>query len=59
MQKGTKRKETIRHEGELSYLKDMFNVSSQQVAGALRAAGNNIKAVENYLRHKTVRLRID
>lgn len=46
-------------DAEYSYLKDMFNVSSQQVAGAIRVAGKNIKAIENYLRRKTVSTRID
>jgi hypothetical protein len=38
---------------EMSYMKEKFNVSSQQVAGAVRAVGNNRKKVEEYLKGKS------
>ena len=36
---------------ELDYMKDKFNVSGQQVAGAKRAVGNDRKKIEEYLRN--------
>lgn len=35
---------------EIDYLKKKFDVSGQQVAGAIRAVGNNRVAVEKYLK---------
>lgn len=35
---------------EVNDLKKKFNVSGQQVAGAIRAVGNNRKRVEEYLK---------
>jgi len=37
---------------EMQYWKDKFGVSSQQLTGAVRAAGKNAKAVEEYLKSK-------
>jgi hypothetical protein len=37
---------------EASYMREKFNVSGQQVSGAIRAVGNNRKKVEEYLRGK-------
>ena len=37
---------------EMSYMKEKFNVSSQQVAGAIRAVGNSRDKVEEYLKDK-------
>jgi hypothetical protein len=38
---------------EISYMKEKFNVSSQQVAGAIRAVGNNRQKVEAYISSKS------
>jgi hypothetical protein len=37
---------------EVNYMKEKFNVSGQQVAGAIRAVGNDRKKVEEYLKGK-------
>jgi hypothetical protein len=37
---------------EMDYWKEKFDVSSQQLTGAVRAVGNNAKEVEKYLRDK-------
>jgi len=37
---------------EVNYMKEKFNVSSQQVSGAIRAVGNDRKKVEEYLKGK-------
>jgi hypothetical protein len=34
---------------EIDYLKKKFDVSGQQVAGAIRSVGNNRKKIEKYL----------
>ncbi|MES2648829.1 MAG: DUF3606 domain-containing protein [Bacteroidota bacterium] len=44
-----------KQEWEMGYMRDKFNVSSQQVAGAIRAVGNNRKKVEAYLNSKTAK----
>ena len=38
---------------EVRYMRDKFNVSGQQVSGAVRAVGNDRKKVEGYLKAKT------
>jgi hypothetical protein len=40
-------------EWEVSYMREKFGVSSQQVSGAVRAVGNSRKKVEEYLRNRT------
>jgi hypothetical protein len=40
---------------EVSYMKEKYNVTGQQVAGAIRAVGNNRKKVEAYLESKSAR----
>jgi hypothetical protein len=37
---------------ELSYMKDKYGISGQQLAGAIRAVGNNRKDIEKYLKEK-------
>lgn len=37
---------------EMQYWKDKFNVSSQQLTGAVRAVGNKATEVEKYLKNK-------
>jgi hypothetical protein len=37
---------------EISYMKDKFHVSSQQVAGAIRAVGHSRQKVEAYISSK-------
>jgi len=38
---------------EIDHMKTKFNVSGQQVAGAIRAVGNSRKKVEEYLRNRS------
>lgn len=38
---------------EVRYMAEKFNVSSQQVTGAIRAVGNGRKDVEAYLKNKS------
>ena len=38
---------------EVRHVAEKFNVSSQQVTGAIRAVGNSRKEVESYLKQKT------
>lgn len=40
-------------EWEMSYMREKFGVSAQQVSGAVRAVGNSRKKVEEYLRNRT------
>jgi len=40
---------------EISYMKEKFHVSSQQVSGAVKAVGNSRERVEEYLRSKNSR----
>ncbi|MES2648097.1 MAG: DUF3606 domain-containing protein [Bacteroidota bacterium] len=40
---------------EVNYMKEKFNVSGQQVAGAIKAVGNDRKKVEEYLKEKSSR----
>ena len=37
---------------EMQYWKDKFNVSGQQLTGAVRAVGNKATEVEQYLKNK-------
>lgn len=37
---------------EVNYMKEKFGVSGQQVAGAIKAVGNNRSDVEKYLKNK-------
>jgi Protein of unknown function (DUF3606) len=37
---------------EVEYWKDKFDVSGQQLAGAVRAVGVSVKKVRNYLKDK-------
>ena len=41
-----------KQEHELAYMKEKYGVSSQQLAGAIRAVGNGRKEVEQYLKEK-------
>lgn len=43
---------------EINYMKDKFNVSSQQVAGAVRAVGNSRKKIEEYLSNKNAHAKV-
>jgi len=38
---------------EVRHMAEKFNVSSQQVSGAIRAVGNGRKEVESYLKQRT------
>jgi hypothetical protein len=38
---------------EMSYMREKFGISAQQLSGAIRAVGNNRKEVERYLKEKT------
>lgn len=44
-------KVSLSEQYEIDYLKKKFDVSGQQVAGAVRAVGNNRKKVEEYLKN--------
>jgi hypothetical protein len=37
----------------MSYMREKFGISAQQLSGAIRAVGNNRKEVERYLKEKT------
>jgi hypothetical protein len=39
-------------EWEVAYMREKFNVSSQQVTGAVKAVGNSREKVEEYLKSK-------
>ena len=38
---------------EIHYMKEKFNVSSQQITGAIKAVGHDRKKVEEYLKNKS------
>jgi hypothetical protein len=38
---------------EVDYMKEKFKVSGQQVAGAIRAVGNDRRKVEEYLKGRS------
>jgi hypothetical protein len=38
---------------EMSYMREKFDISAQQLSGAIRAVGNNRKEIEKYLKEKT------
>lgn len=44
-------KVSSRERFEIDYLKKKFEVSGQQVAGAVRAVGNKRKKIEEYLKN--------
>jgi hypothetical protein len=37
---------------EISYIREKYGVSTQQVTGAIRAVGNDRKKIEEYLKSK-------
>jgi hypothetical protein len=43
---------------DISQVREKFDVSSQQVAGAIRAVGNNRQNVEEYIRTKLSHKRV-